>query len=314
MKFIILGRTEVLLDSAKALIADGHKLIGVISCRAAIEYSVGEDDFEIFAKDQGVPFLSTQKINSQSSIDFTKNLGEVDIAVSVNWISVVGSEFIELFPNGVLNAHGGDLPRYRGNACQAWAIINRERKIGLCIHKMVAGELDSGDIISRSYFNITIETRIGDVYDWMNIQIPKLFAIAVSNIQNDSEYVLEIQSKDPKDALRCYPRKPEDGKIDWNASAEEIVRLVNASSEPFEGAFCLDQEGAVLRIWSAAVFDDQENWCGVPGQVVRICEDKSIIMITGEGKIRINEIEIDSKRCKPGEIIKSIRTRLKSYH
>ena len=26
-------------------------------------------------------------------------------------------------PRGILNAHGGDLPRYRGNACQAWALI-----------------------------------------------------------------------------------------------------------------------------------------------------------------------------------------------
>lgn len=309
MKFIILGRTKVLLNAAKALIADGHSLIGVITCRAAVEYSVEENDFEIFAEDLGVPFLSTQKINSQSSIDFTKNLGDVDIAVSVNWISVVGSEFIKHFPNGVLNAHGGDLPRYRGNACQAWAILNKETKIGLCIHKMVAGELDSGDIIFRSYFNINIETRIGDVYDWMDIQIPQLFSKAVSKIQNDSEYVLEVQSKDPKDALRCYPRRPEDGKIDWHASAEEIVRLVNASSEPFEGAFCLDKEGAVIRIWRAAVFDDRENWCGVPGQIVQYLENDEIVLLTGEGKIKILELEYNGMRSVPKAFFKSIRVR-----
>ena len=34
---------------------------------------------------------------------------------------------IDLFPLGIL-IHGGDLPKYRGNACQAWAIINGEEK------------------------------------------------------------------------------------------------------------------------------------------------------------------------------------------
>ena len=44
--------------------------------------------------------------------------------------------------------------------CQA-ALINGENRIGLCIHKMIGGELDSGPIISRSYFEANINTRIG---------------------------------------------------------------------------------------------------------------------------------------------------------
>jgi methionyl-tRNA formyltransferase len=69
-----------------------------------------------------------------------------DIAVSINYTGVLPQGVIDLFPIGVLNAHGGDLPRYRGKACQAWAIINRESRIGLCIQKMIGGELDSGEV------------------------------------------------------------------------------------------------------------------------------------------------------------------------
>ena len=58
------------------------------------------------------------------------------------------------------NAHGGDLPRYRGNACQAWAIINGENKIGLCIHKMIGGELDISDIIARDFLKIDLGTKL----------------------------------------------------------------------------------------------------------------------------------------------------------
>ena len=73
----------------------------------------------------------------------------------------IPNKIINYFNYGILNAHGGDLPRYRGNACQAWAILNGENKIGLCIHKMVGGELDSGDIISRDYLDIGENTKIG---------------------------------------------------------------------------------------------------------------------------------------------------------
>ncbi|GAB1465742.1 hypothetical protein MASR2M54_12420 [Aliarcobacter cryaerophilus] len=53
---------------------------------------------------------------------------DCEIAVSLNYSSIISQNVIDLFPLGVLNAHGGDLPRYRGNACQAWAIINGEEK------------------------------------------------------------------------------------------------------------------------------------------------------------------------------------------
>ena len=48
------------------------------------------------------------------------------------------NKVISIFTLGILNAHGGDLPRYRGNACQAWAIINGEEKtyVGYSLKKI----------------------------------------------------------------------------------------------------------------------------------------------------------------------------------
>lgn len=72
--------------------------------------------------------------------------------MSLNYSSIISQKVIDLFPLGILNAHGGDLPKYRGNACQAWAILNGETKIGLCIHSMIGGEVDNGNIIDRKIF------------------------------------------------------------------------------------------------------------------------------------------------------------------
>jgi UDP-4-amino-4-deoxy-L-arabinose formyltransferase/UDP-glucuronic acid dehydrogenase (UDP-4-keto-hexauronic acid decarboxylating) len=131
---------------------------------------------------------------------------------------------------------------------------------------------------------------------------------ALDLLQKDPHYVLEVQSKNEADALRCYPRNPGDGRITWSHSAEQIIRLINASSEPFAGAFCTYDDKTCI-IWRAELYTDNENYLAVPGQVCAIREG-AIIVITGKGKIRITEIEIEGNRCTPDTLIKSIRKRL----
>ena len=136
-----------------------------------------------------------------------------------------------------------------------------------------------------------------------------MFLNSVIKLQKDSSYVLEIQSKDAKDALRCYPRIPEDGKINWNKSSIEILRLINASNKPYGGAYCF-YEDKKLIIWDAELFEDDEIYLSEVGQVANIEKDGSIVVISGNGKLKIKEIEYDNFIGNPSEKIKSIRKRL----
>ena len=309
MKIAIIGRSELLLETAELLLKKGFVIPLVITSKAAPEYKKKEQDFKVLAERVNATFIQTGKINSTEVIDKIKSLGIIDVAVSINYSGVIADEIVDLFPMGILNAHGGDLPRYRGNACQAWAIINGEEKIGLCIHKMIGGELDSGDIILKSFLPITINTRVGEAYEWMETEIPVLMFKAIRKLNKNINDTYK-QSKDPKDALRTYPRNPDDGKIDWTKDAESIIRLINASSEPFVGAFS-HYNGGKLIIWRASLFIDDENYYAVPGQIAKINKDSgSIIVITGKGKIEISEIGMNNERTDPARIIKSIRTRL----
>ena len=206
MKIAIIGRSELLYKTAELLIEKGFEIPLVITSKAAPEYKKKEKDFKDFAETINATFIQTGKINSISIIDKIKSLGTIDIAVSINYSGVIADEIIDLFPMGILNAHGGDLPRYRGNACQAWAIINGEDKIGLCIHKMIGGELDSGDIITKSYLPINIDTRVGEAYKWMETEIPVLMYKAIGKLNKNINDTYK-QSKDPKDILRTYPRE-----------------------------------------------------------------------------------------------------------
>jgi methionyl-tRNA formyltransferase len=89
----------------------------------------------------------------QENCNFLKDAGE-EIAVSINETGVIPQEVIDLFPLGILNAHGCDLPKYTGNTCQVWAFLNGEKRISLGIHRMIGGEFDRGDIITRDYLSI----------------------------------------------------------------------------------------------------------------------------------------------------------------
>lgn len=304
MRIALIGRTEILYETAQALIGYGHSIVIIITAKEAPEYSKTSSDFALLAKKLKIPFASSHNIEC-----FRNDLIETkpEIGISMNYTGIISQSIIDLFKFGILNAHGGDLPRYRGNACQAWAIINGEKKIGLCIHKMIGEEIDSGDIIARDFLDISDQTKIADVWHWMQKKVPLLFKEALKKLEINCEYVLETQSKSPKKVLRCYPRRPEDGLINWRLSSVEILRLINASSEPFSGAYC-QFEAEKIIIWDASLIDEQEIFFAVPGQITFL-GDGFIEVACGAGKLRVNSIEIGNYRGDPRKIIKSIRSR-----
>ncbi len=307
MKIAIIGRTEVLYKTAFMLRDAGHEIVCILTAKEAPEYTRDTEDFMHLAHDWGIPFASSSKISEHHKLLASV---EAKIAISINYSGIIPSSVTDLFPLGILNAHGGDLPRYRGNACQAWAILNGEKQIGLCVHRMIGGELDNGDIITRDYFPVDLNTKVTQVLDWMSKRTPELFVDAVSRLSYNSNYILETQSKDPNRALRCYPRKPADGSIDWNESSIRILRLINASNRPYTGAFCCF-EGQKLTIWDAALVEDFEEFCAVPGQVTKIGID-FVEVACGQGKIRLNQVEFSNRVINPNLLIRSIRQRLTS--
>ena len=309
MKIGIIGRTEILYKTCLILEENGYDIQLLITSKGAPEYKKTISDFKILSSRFNCEFINTSQINNDLIIKKILSL-KLDIGVSMNYVNVISKEVISSFRLGILNAHGGDLPRYRGNACQAWAILNGENKMGLCIHKMVGGEIDSGDIIEREYYDLNIDTKVTDTLNWISDRVPYMFLNSLKKLEKDPNYILSKQSKDPKDILRCYPRKPEDGKIDWTKDSIDILRLINASNHPYYGAFC-KYEGVEVKIWEAELIQDNENYLFIAGQISKInMKDKSVEVICGNGKLKIKLIEINGVVQAPTESFRSIRNRL----
>jgi len=251
-----------------------------------------------------ITFFNTYHLDSIP--DF--NTDNIDVAISANYVNIISSKFIRRFKLGILNIHGGDLPRYRGNACQAWAILNKEKYIAVCIHKMLGGELDSGDILTKAKIKINLNTRIAQIYERIEEIAPDLFINTLKKLSKNNNFILEKQSNNKKDILRCYPRKPEDAKINFNLKNKKIIRLINASSEPYSGAFCFYKTKR-MTIWKAELYKN-ENFLAIPGQVCQIIGNKYAVICCKKGKIIIKEVEYEGIRTYPAHFIKSLRDRL----
>lgn len=308
MKFAALGRTRWLLDAIVEAEKAGHTPVLLATAPAAPEYGVIEGDFECLSKKYKCPFLSGSSINSNEAVEALRRCG-ADVAISVNWPIIVGPKVLETFEHGVINAHAGDLPRYRGNACPNWAILNGEQQVVLTFHRMVT-ELDAGPWLKKISFPLSSDTYIGDVYAFLDEQMPLGFVNVLDGLDAGT---LEptLQSEDQSEILRCYPRRPEDGQIDWSEPALKIGRLVRASSDPFRGAFTWIGDSERLTIWRARVGRRQYRSCHIAGQVAEIRDDGNVAVLAAEGLLVLEEVQTENgDRCKPAQIIRSTRQRL----
>jgi len=272
------------------------------------QYEKKDEDFSELAKELGIDFLLTEKLNSTQTHEFIRKTVP-DIAISVNWKTLIPHECMNLFPYGILNAHAGDLPRFKGNAVRNWALVSGEESMSLTIHEMSV-DLDAGPILLKKRYPIRSDTNIQDLYRFVEEQVPLLFVKAVSGLESGS-IVPKKQPTRPDISLRCYPRLPVDSEINWEDSAENIHRLVRASSEPFTGAYSYI-EAEKITIWKAHVEVPQIKYLASCGQVVeRRLKTGEVAVSTGEGFLIIEDAETETYgRIKPSQIITSLRTRL----
>jgi len=304
MKIGIIGRTGILLESAEALRLAGHDLAFVITCRAEPFYDMNEKDFQDFAAKQDIPFYNT--LNLEDHIKEITAL-QADICISINWLNLIPKNFLNIFPLGILNAHAGDLPKYKGNAAVNWAILNFEKRIALTIHRMVE-EIDSGPYVLKEFLDINEETYVSDVYEWLALTVPKKFVEALDLIKTNG---LIDQDQSIK-TLRTYPRIPTDSKINWSCEVDFILALIRASSHPFDGAFCfVNDTDLKVKIFRASKFNADFDFSAVPGQLCFLINGNPIIAAQ-DGLIQIEEWKVfdsDNEIMKES-ITKSMRNRL----
>ena len=150
----------------------GHAIAFVYTCKSEDFYSAKKKIFVASPRKLGVPTFNGLRIADR--IEDLKLL-DAAVCISVNWMTVLPRRFLNSFPHGVLNVQAGDLPRYRAMHVPIGRSSNGEIHVGLSVHQMVE-ELDTGPILLSKKYELDENTYIGDVYSWLDKQMPRMLA------------------------------------------------------------------------------------------------------------------------------------------
>ena len=192
---------------------------------------------------------------------------------------------LDLAPLGAVNLHPSLLPLYRGRAPINWAILRGEREVGLTAHFVDEG-VDSGDIIAQRRVPLAEHEDVGDALNKLFPLYASLSAEVLAAFRSGS---VPRQSQAPGHWPIWPRRRPDDGLIDWSASAESVVNLVRAVARPYPGAFSWIGADRVT-IWRARA--GLPRGPGSIGSVWR-ADSRSFTVNCGEGSLEVLECEIE---------------------
>ena len=210
-----------------------------------------------------------------------------DLIVVVAFGQILPKSILKIPKYGAINVHASLLPKYRGAAPIAWAILNGEKVTGITTMVMDEG-MDTGDIL------LQVETPIGNEETCQTLH-DRLASLGAQLLRETLEKIkagnIRPIPQDHSKANYAPPLKKEDGHIDWKKGANEIDRQVRAFN-PWPGAFSkLDDQW--LKIYKGEV--RARPMTEKAGAVVWVGSD-FIEVETGKDAFRIKEVQLEGRR------------------
>jgi len=231
----------------------------------------------------GLTIEQPQRIRRPEVVDQLAAI-RADCMVVVGYGQIIPQAIIDLPPLGIINVHASLLPKYRGAAPIQWAIARGETRTGVTTMKIDAG-LDTGDMLLKW------ETGIGPEENALELG-PRL-AVAGADLLIETLRRLESgtivpEPQDDAQATLAPMIKKEDGHIDWNWPARDIVNR-SRGLMPWPGTYTRFRNRQ-LNIWRARTAGEQ----GEPGTLVKAAG--RVLAGAGEGSVELLEVQVEGKK------------------
>ena len=203
-----------------------------------------------------------------------------DIFIVAGFPTIFKRPILDIPRLGVLNLHGGPLPKYRGGSPLNWQIINGEKQIGISVIAMNEG-IDTGDILDQAFFELKEIDDINTVHQKANSHFITLVSNVFSKFENNQ---LCPQKQNEQEAQYWTQRCEQDSFIDWNImTAQQVINMVRALKTPYPNAFTyLNNQ----KIFIHDAVPPPQIIKGRPAKVIYlrgvgpyiICKDKAILI------------------------------------
>jgi methionyl-tRNA formyltransferase len=283
-RIVFAGSVNTSRTALETIITNQSNLVGVLELAPEAARQVSGyarlDDLAAAAK---VPSITFQKINDDAVLAAVAQW-QPDLLFVVGLSQLVGEELLTLPKRGCVGFHPTLLPEGRGRAPIAWLALGESR--GAATFFLMDAGADSGPILVQEPFDVAPEDYAFNIEESVNQAIRRGLNRWLREL-NAGEW--DPRPQDHAHATYLAKRAPADGLIDWQASANDVARLVRAASRPFPGAYTY-AGGTRVIVWRASAVDRPIR--GVVGRVVELDEHARPVVQAGRGLIALDELEV----------------------
>lgn len=234
-----------------------------------------------------VKIFQPKKASDPEFIQEMKDL-KPDLFVVAAYGKILRQNLLDVPKLDCINVHASLLPKYRGAAPIARAIMNGDIETGITIMKMVL-EMDAGDIIKTAKIAISENMNALELENEMcKVAGPLLINVINDYVNNKVNFI-----KQDNNLVTFAPKiESKDIYIDWNDDAKNIYNKIRALS-PNIGARCfigINDNKKQLKIFRAAIINKQLK--------IKECliNDNSIIVGCKKNALQLLEIQLEGKK------------------
>jgi methionyl-tRNA formyltransferase len=293
MRIIFAGTPDFAAETLKALLTTDHEVCAVYTQPdrpSGRGRKLTASPVKQIALEHNIPVEQPLNFKEDEAKQILTNY-HADLMIVVAYGLLLPQVVLDTPRLGCINIHASLLPRWRGAAPIQRAILAGDIETGICIMQMEAG-LDTGPVLSR----VSCPINAGDTAEILHDRLAILGADALLNaLSNITTLQSSAQTQD--DASTCYAAKllKQEAEIDWLQTANQIIRQIHAFN-PWPVAQTMWQN-QVFRIWSATLVDEK-NTSATAGDIITVNKD-SIDVATGDGILRLKQIQLPGKRAMP---------------
>ena len=288
MKILFMGTPDFAAASLEALIDAKFELVGAVSQPDKPKgrgHKLQPTEVKVTAQKAGIPVFQPDTLKNNTLMLVLEKLKPDAIVVAA--YGKILPEYILNYPKfGCINVHASLLPKYRGAAPIQWAIINGEKVTGITTMKMDKG-LDTGDMLLKTETEIGEYETAEELFDRLAKLGGELLVKTLTGLEK-GEITPIPQNHDEHTYAPMISR--ETGKIDWQKTSREIVKLVCAmNSWPLAHTLYKSEP---LKIVSAKIADGH----GKCGEILSLDKGKGLKVATRDGAIYIETAQFSGSK------------------
>jgi len=258
---------------------------GLYSLKAILEHDKKDIAFVVVGEDKSVQNDYSKDIKElclkhdlvvfdRKAVD---NCPKASYYLAVSWRWLIDAPKDRLFV-----IHDSLLPRYRGFNPLVSCLINKETRIGASL--IVANkDYDSGPILNQMETMVSYPVTISEAIDSLLHIYKELSLDFICYVNGHRPEKPKPQTGTPTYSLW---RDIDDRVLDWDRSAAELKRTVDALGYPYKGALALDKDEGYITIHSCEEVPDVKIENRKAGKVIRV-EDGLPTVVCGKGLLKI---------------------------